>query len=140
MPSPYAPILIIAGHLIYKCGGIDKRTIEKFEKVCSPSRSFHLHFHSESLPMIVIDYVLVGAGHKFRKAVKGSLPLTASYNSDINFDIGFDLAMFALSNSRNRIDDFFFVHWLCKHDLTRYYRKPPSWVRVPSSTHGSWTS
>ena len=22
------------GHLIYKCGGIDKRTIEKFEKVC----------------------------------------------------------------------------------------------------------
>lgn len=21
------------GHLIYKCGGIDKRTIEKFEKV-----------------------------------------------------------------------------------------------------------
>lgn len=28
------------GHLIYKCGGIDKRTIEKFEKeaaeVCGP--------------------------------------------------------------------------------------------------------
>jgi hypothetical protein len=23
----------ISGHLIYKCGGIDKRTIEKFEKV-----------------------------------------------------------------------------------------------------------
>jgi hypothetical protein len=23
------------GHLIYKCGGIDKRTIEKFEKVSS---------------------------------------------------------------------------------------------------------
>jgi hypothetical protein len=28
--------------------------------------------------MIVIDYILVGAGHKFRKAVKGSLPLTAT--------------------------------------------------------------
>ncbi|KAI6995147.1 hypothetical protein KC329_g2532 [Hortaea werneckii] len=28
------------GHLIYKCGGIDKRTIEKFEKVghSSPMR------------------------------------------------------------------------------------------------------
>jgi len=25
------------GHLIYKCGGIDKRTIEKFEKVCTHS-------------------------------------------------------------------------------------------------------
>jgi hypothetical protein len=25
------------GHLIYKCGGIDKRTIEKFEKVCTIS-------------------------------------------------------------------------------------------------------
>jgi elongation factor 1-alpha len=24
------------GHLIYKCGGIDKRTIEKFEKVRTP--------------------------------------------------------------------------------------------------------
>lgn len=32
------------GHLIYKCGGIDKRTIEKFEKEgksqLSPRRSF----------------------------------------------------------------------------------------------------
>jgi hypothetical protein len=27
-------IQYITGHLIYKCGGIDKRTIEKFEKVC----------------------------------------------------------------------------------------------------------
>ncbi|KAI6848256.1 hypothetical protein KC350_g2535, partial [Hortaea werneckii] len=26
------------GHLIYKCGGIDKRTIEKFEKVGHSSR------------------------------------------------------------------------------------------------------
>lgn len=28
----------ITGHLIYKCGGIDKRTIEKFEKVRIPPR------------------------------------------------------------------------------------------------------
>ena len=27
------------GHLIYKCGGIDKRTIEKFEKVRFPAAS-----------------------------------------------------------------------------------------------------
>ena len=27
-------MLTPSGHLIYKCGGIDKRTIEKFEKVC----------------------------------------------------------------------------------------------------------
>ena len=34
------------GHLIYKCGGIDKRTIEKFEKESQEVR-FWLHsFHS----------------------------------------------------------------------------------------------
>lgn len=27
------------GHLIYKCGGIDKRTIEKFEKEAAEVRS-----------------------------------------------------------------------------------------------------
>ena len=27
-------LILQTGHLIYKCGGIDKRTIEKFEKVC----------------------------------------------------------------------------------------------------------
>ena len=34
----------ISGHLIYKCGGIDKRTIEKFEKVSAvnATSSFHL--------------------------------------------------------------------------------------------------
>lgn len=28
------------GHLIYKCGGIDKRTIEKFEKEAAEVRAF----------------------------------------------------------------------------------------------------
>lgn len=28
------------GHLIYKCGGIDKRTIEKFEKEAQEVRHF----------------------------------------------------------------------------------------------------
>lgn len=35
---------ISTGHLIYKCGGIDNRTIEKFEKV-SISAFFSLIFH-----------------------------------------------------------------------------------------------
>ena len=30
------------GHLIYKCGGIDKRTIEKFEKEAAEVSSFFL--------------------------------------------------------------------------------------------------
>lgn len=30
------------GHLIYKCGGIDKRTIEKFEKEAAEVRSFDI--------------------------------------------------------------------------------------------------
>lgn len=38
------------GHLIYKCGGIDKRTIEKFEKEAaevSPEGGSHLRLHRE---------------------------------------------------------------------------------------------
>jgi hypothetical protein len=31
---------IKSGHLIYKCGGIDSRTIEKFEKVGHPFAPF----------------------------------------------------------------------------------------------------
>ena len=41
------------GHLIYKCGGIDKRTIEKFEKEASevgmPVKS---HIHANNTPWI----------------------------------------------------------------------------------------
>lgn len=39
------------GHLIYKCGGIDKRTIEKFEKEAAEVRAFLLvrHFKWEFL-------------------------------------------------------------------------------------------
>jgi elongation factor 1-alpha len=37
----------MAGHLIYKCGGVDKRTIERLEKeaseVTSPSLRLYLH-------------------------------------------------------------------------------------------------
>lgn len=35
------------GHLIYKCGGIDKRAIEKFEKEAAEV-GFHIAFHSMS--------------------------------------------------------------------------------------------
>ena len=31
------------GHLIYKCGGIDKRTIEKFEKEAQESGKVHIY-------------------------------------------------------------------------------------------------
>ena len=37
--SPNTTSLHSLGHLIYKCGGIDKRTIEKFEKVSSSTLS-----------------------------------------------------------------------------------------------------
>lgn len=33
------------GHLIYKCGGIDKRTIEKFEKEAAEVGAFPTHLH-----------------------------------------------------------------------------------------------
>ena len=32
------------GHLIYKCGGIDKRTIEKFEKEAQEVRNLNFFF------------------------------------------------------------------------------------------------
>lgn len=37
------------GHLIYKCGGIDQRTIEKFEKVI---RAFHTFITPTLTPII----------------------------------------------------------------------------------------
>jgi hypothetical protein len=48
-------LTIYTGHLIYKCGGIDKRTIEKFEKVRFP------HFYFSRL----IALPLGGAGFRF---------------------------------------------------------------------------
>ena len=45
---------IHTGHLIYKCGGIDKRTIEKFEKVRLPHLFIPSSFHfalSQKLPL-----------------------------------------------------------------------------------------
>jgi len=38
------------GHLIYKCGGIDKRTIEKFEKVSLTLAILHLDVAFSALP------------------------------------------------------------------------------------------
>lgn len=34
------------GHLIYKCGGIDKRTIEKFEKEAQEVSADHFQSHT----------------------------------------------------------------------------------------------
>lgn len=38
------------GHLIYKCGGIDKRTIEKFEKEAQEV-TYHRSLHLQLVPM-----------------------------------------------------------------------------------------
>lgn len=42
------------GHLIYKCGGIDKRTIEKFEK----EGMYKTTFYSLSTPQTIISECL----------------------------------------------------------------------------------
>ena len=90
--------LHISGHLIYKCGGIDKRTIEKFEKVC-------LRLHVARLLAIFESFFWWGR-----------LPRRSPN--------------FGLSHSYKRI----------KTHTDSEHRKPPSWARAPSSTHGSWTN
>ena len=40
------------GHLIYQCGGIDKRTIEKFEKEAQEVSSQTLHSRMRMNPLI----------------------------------------------------------------------------------------
>ncbi len=50
------------GHLIYKCGGIDKRTIEKFEK---EAQEVSVHGYKDvfkSLPMF-LQFKQDGPGH-----------------------------------------------------------------------------
>jgi len=54
------------GHLIYKCGGIDKRTIEKFEKVSVSHFSFSSHQHHHHL--IAWNCPSVGLQHIFAPA------------------------------------------------------------------------
>ena len=56
-------LLNVSGHLIYKCGGIDKRTIEKFEKVrlhtyyTLPAMGF---FHCLFIKISLVDPTMVG--------------------------------------------------------------------------------
>ena len=40
------------GHLIYKCGGIDKRTIDRFEKEASEVRQLYLNPTPALLPSL----------------------------------------------------------------------------------------
>jgi len=42
------------GHLIYKCGGIDKRTIEKFEKEAAELGKCKSNFHFENFRCLVL--------------------------------------------------------------------------------------
>ena len=50
------------GHLIYKCGGIDKRTIEKFEKEAQEVR--RKNFHPFLFDSMSADtwFILAGSG------------------------------------------------------------------------------
>lgn len=41
----------LTGHLIYKCGGIDKRAMEKFEKEAAEVRLFSLY----TVRMIIVS-------------------------------------------------------------------------------------
>lgn len=43
------------GHLIYKCGGIDKRTIEKFEKEAQVRATFYFLFCCILTPTLIAD-------------------------------------------------------------------------------------
>ena len=45
------------GHLIYKCGGIDKRTIEKFEKEAAELGKGSFKYGTLTLPSLpVVDF------------------------------------------------------------------------------------
>ena len=43
------------GHLIYKCGGIDKRTIEKFEKEAQEVRNLNFFFFLKCKQILTFD-------------------------------------------------------------------------------------
>lgn len=49
------------GHLIYKCGGIDKRTIEKFEKEAAEVRTCEMMpYKKKPLKGFYVRYIIVG--------------------------------------------------------------------------------
>jgi translation elongation factor EF-1alpha len=49
------------GHLIYKCGGIDKRTIEKFEKEATEVSFVYILKYSKKIILFILsNYVLDG--------------------------------------------------------------------------------
>ena len=43
------------GHLIYKCGGIDKRTIEKFEKEAAEMGKVIQHAHAPPPSLLMLS-------------------------------------------------------------------------------------
>ena len=48
------------GHMIYKCGGIDKRTIEKFEKEAQEiGKGEHIPYHSNIVRIKYRNFVKV---------------------------------------------------------------------------------
>lgn len=112
---------VLLGHLIYKCGGIDKRTIEKFEKVrlrCSPAVLLYLYYHCLCFRIFLCWWGTVAPRLCARlKILDKPYPQTF---------------LFALLLGRQR--------YILATYTDNFYRKPPSWARVPSSMLGFLTN
>lgn len=124
-------ILIQISDLIYKCGGIDKRTIEKFEKVrysWNPTRLAE-KIGAKNLACLRIFCPSFPVGQQADGGLARAL-LTHRHNPHGNVETTWRARLYSdytccLAN--NKI-------------LIILHRKPPSWARVPSSTHGCLTS
>jgi hypothetical protein len=110
--------LLYTGHLIYKCGGIDKRTIEKFEKV-RKLILFDLRFSSYREIAPRWGNSLASHNRKFcaRTFLRGTTTISQ-----------------LMPNITSHVQ-FFNVMI-----LTIVSRKLPSWARVLSSMRGFLTS
>jgi hypothetical protein len=110
------------GHLIYKCGGIDKRTIEKFEKVWT-----HL---SANAPRVF------GCAQAACRCPLAFCPLRRVFPNRFFFLVG---AMPRHPTAgRKSLPDAHIFH---RSGLKLFRcRKPQSWARAPSSTPGCSTS
>ena len=101
---------VFSGHLIYKCGGIDKRTIEKFEKVR----------YSQYWRRFLREPESQGGGKTFSPALTDKIFLLCCA-------IVQPASMFCSANFNGPRADVF-------------ARKRPRWAKAPSSMHGFSTS
>lgn len=122
--------------LIYKCGGIDKRTIEKFEKVSS----HHIHQHAPwRAPLQNFSYRAFGGdGGAAWSRHCGASGCDASTLGCFGLWCNNTLPT---ANVSANMPTILALQFLNDHSLTMLHnRKPPSWARVPSSTPGYSTS